>query len=157
MTLSVSTLNNTYTVMKVYSSKLYFTHTCDTLYMCANLHTWSFCSLPHPFEERMRSLQFTHLRKLNRPKKKRALSDGTTQDRVSLSPRGDIRLTSDTKEGITLPPLVSKSKVQGPFRQPEDVWRQKHKPLSPTLRVATSYNSVEMARYKINDVHVITQ
>ncbi len=111
-------------------------------------HSYIMClmhSLSHPFEERMKSLRFTYLRKLNRPKKKRALSDGTTQQ-DQMSSHGDRALSSDTKDGITLPPLVSKVKVQGPFRQPEEVWRQRHKPLSPTLKVATSYNSVEMAR-----------
>ena len=98
----------------------------------------------------MKSLQFAHLRKLNRPKKKRALSDNTTQQLDQMSPRGETVLLSDTREtGITLPPLVSKVKVQGPFRQPTEVWRQRQKPLSPTLRVATAYNSVDMARYNI--------
>jgi hypothetical protein len=111
------------------------------------MHTY-IRSLSHPFEERMKSLQFAHLRKLNRPKKKRVLSDNTTQQLDQVSPRDDKILVSDTtrEAGITLPPLVSKVKVQGPFRQPPEVWRQRHKPLSPTLRVATSYNSVEMAR-----------
>ena len=98
----------------------------------------------------MKSLQFAHLRKLNRPKKKRALSDNTTEQLDQMSPRGETVLLSDTREtGITLPPLVSKVKVQGPFRQPTEVWRQRQKPLSPTLRVATAYNSVDMARYNI--------
>ena len=109
------------------------------------LYTHIIHSLSHPFEERMKSLRFAHLRKLNRPKKKRAILDGTTQQ-DQVSSRDEKILLSDTREGITLPPLVSKVKVQGPFRQLEEVWRQRHKPLSPTLRVATSYNSVEMAR-----------
>ena len=63
----------------------------------------------------------------------------------------------DANDGVKLPPLVSKVKVQGPFRQPEEVWRQRLKPLSPTLRVATAYNSVEVARYmyvKSNAIHI---
>ena len=35
---------------------------------------------------------------------------------------------------------------QGPFKKPEEVIRQKFRPLQPTLRVATAYDSVETAR-----------
>ena len=37
--------------------------------------------------------------------------------------------------------------LQGPFKKPEEVIRQKFRPLQPTLRVATAYDSVEAARY----------
>ena len=105
-------------------------------------------SLPNPFEERMKSLQFVPLRRLNRSKKRRTLSDEPDyggQGQGDTSPACAKNKMTETKEGITLPPLVSKGKVQGPFRRPEEVQRQRAKPLSPTLRVATSYNSVEMA------------
>ena len=46
-----------------------------------------------------------------------------------------------------LPPIPTKP--QGPFKKPEEVIRQKFKPLQPTLRVATSYESVETARAEI--------
>ncbi|XP_065904258.1 spermatogenesis-associated protein 17-like [Dysidea avara] len=46
-----------------------------------------------------------------------------------------------------LPPIPTK--VQGPFKKPEEVIRQKFKPLQPTLRVTTSYESVEIARAEI--------
>ena len=36
--------------------------------------------------------------------------------------------------------------LQGPFRMPEEVVKQRYKQLQPTLRVATSYTSVEEAR-----------
>ena len=103
-------------------------------------------SLQHPFEERMKSLRFAPLKKLNRSKKKRAFScekDSSIHHQMSS---GREKSLSDPKDGITLPPLVPKVKVQGPFRQPEEVWRQRVKPLSPTLRVATAYNSIEIAR-----------
>lgn len=51
-----------------------------------------------------------------------------------------------TKDRVILPPLIHKPKVQGPFRTPEDVWKQRHKPLNPTLSVSTPYNSEEIAR-----------
>ena len=54
---------------------------------------------------------------------------------------------SKDSNGTTLPPLVQKSKVQGPFRSLDEVRRQRVKPLSPTLRVATAYNSAGVARY----------
>lgn len=44
-----------------------------------------------------------------------------------------------------LPPIKS-VKPQGPFREPVEVQKQRFKPLLPTLRVATDYQSVEEAR-----------
>ncbi|XP_041469362.1 spermatogenesis-associated protein 17-like [Lytechinus variegatus] len=43
-----------------------------------------------------------------------------------------------------LPPIGQKP--QGPFREPLEVQKQRFKPLQPTLRVSTSYTSVEEAR-----------
>lgn len=50
------------------------------------------------------------------------------------------------KDTFILPPLVPKPKVQGPFRTPEEVWKQRKRPLSPSLRVSTEYESKEIAR-----------
>jgi len=47
-----------------------------------------------------------------------------------------------------LPPITT-SKIQGPFRNPEEVLSQRYKPFEPTLRVATSYTSVEESRAKL--------
>eukprot|EP00112_Aurelia_sp_Birch-Aquarium-sp1_P006293 Seg1697.10_Seg1697.9 transcript_id=Seg1697.10_Seg1697.9/GoldUCD/mRNA.D3Y31 product="Spermatogenesis-associated protein 17" protein_id=Seg1697.10_Seg1697.9/GoldUCD/D3Y31 len=47
-----------------------------------------------------------------------------------------------------LPPIPS-TKVQGPFRNPASVLTQRYKRLEPTLRVATSYRSVEESRSKL--------
>ncbi|NXP05323.1 SPT17 protein, partial [Thinocorus orbignyianus] len=44
-----------------------------------------------------------------------------------------------------LPP-IDRQKPQGPFRDTAEVLQQRYKPLEPTLRVATSINSVEKAR-----------
>ena len=46
--------------------------------------------------------------------------------------------------------------IQGPFCDPGTVWRQRHKPLNPTLRVATSYNSEDIARYKCTCIYDCT-
>lgn len=43
-----------------------------------------------------------------------------------------------------LPPLVVKP--QGPFRDPSDVQKQRYKSFQPTLRVATSFTSLDEAR-----------
>ncbi|NWR59068.1 SPT17 protein, partial [Bucorvus abyssinicus] len=46
----------------------------------------------------------------------------------------------------SLPP-IGREKPQGPFRDTAEVWRQRYKPLEPTLRVAASVNSpLEKAR-----------
>ncbi|KAL5008379.1 hypothetical protein ScPMuIL_013960 [Solemya velum] len=50
----------------------------------------------------------------------------------------------DTTPPKQLPPLTRKP--QGPFRTPEDVQKQRYKPFEPTLRVATSFWSLEDAR-----------
>ncbi|XP_063775188.1 spermatogenesis-associated protein 17 isoform X2 [Pseudophryne corroboree] len=47
-----------------------------------------------------------------------------------------------------LPP-IGKKKPQGPFRDVAEVFRQRYKPLEPTLRVATSFCSVEEAREEL--------
>ena len=126
--------------------------------VCVQCHVFFFIlrRSQYAFEERMRSLQFAPLKRLNRSKKNRALSCeqySTAQEQITSE--GE-KMSSDANDGVKLPPLVSKVKVQGPFRQPEEVWCQRLKPLSPTLRVATEYNSVEIARYvKCNDIHII--
>ncbi|XP_076463447.1 spermatogenesis-associated protein 17-like [Babylonia areolata] len=43
-----------------------------------------------------------------------------------------------------LPPLAKR--LQGPFRQPADVQKQRYKPFQPTLRVATDFYSLDKAR-----------
>ena len=43
--------------------------------------------------------------------------------------------------------LSLKCDLQGPFRTSDEVWQQRHKPLKPTLRVATSYEAAEDSRW----------
>lgn len=80
-----------------------------------------------PFEQSMRSMRF--LQPSNNGTKKKF---------------PNLRKFKDT---VILPPLVPKPKVQGPFRAQEDVWKQRNRPLSPSLRVSTAYDSKEIARY----------
>eukprot|EP00794_Sanderia_malayensis_P017456 gene17456-19203_t len=54
----------------------------------------------------------------------------------------------DDGQFVSLPPIPP-SKPQGPFREPMDVFSQRFKPLEPSLRVATSYTSVEDSRSKL--------
>ena len=42
---------------------------------------------------------------------------------------------------------INRISFQGPFRDPAQVTFKRYKPLEPTLRVATSYTSVEESRY----------
>ncbi|XP_062506721.1 spermatogenesis-associated protein 17-like [Corticium candelabrum] len=58
-------------------------------------------------------------------------------------------------EPIHLPPLVPK--VQGPFRSPDEVQRQQHKPLQPTLRVSTDFYCVEKARVAIQNAEWVAR
>lgn len=54
-----------------------------------------------------------------------------------------------------MPPI--NNKIQGPFRSPGEVVKQRHKPLNPTLRVATSYTSVEDARAEMKAKEWVTR
>ncbi|KAJ8306875.1 hypothetical protein KUTeg_014959 [Tegillarca granosa] len=54
-----------------------------------------------------------------------------------------------------LPPLSSKP--QGPFREPGDVQKQRYKPFQPTLRVATSFTSLEQARQMMKAEEWVTR
>lgn len=65
-----------------------------------------------------------------------------------LNQSQSVKMVTRESKTVPLPPISMKStaKVQGPFRTPNEVWQQRHKPLNPTLRVATSYLSAEDAR-----------
>lgn len=54
-----------------------------------------------------------------------------------------------------LPPLPTKP--QGPFREPEDVQNQRYKPFQPSLRVATSFTSLEEARKQMKNEEWVTR
>lgn len=48
-----------------------------------------------------------------------------------------------------LPPLPNK--LQGPFREPIDVRKQRYRPFSPTLRCETDFESLNLARSEMKD------
>jgi len=54
-----------------------------------------------------------------------------------------------------LPPLATKP--QGPFREAEEVQRQRYKPFQPSLRVATNYFSLDDARQLLKEQEWITR
>ncbi|XP_073485280.1 spermatogenesis-associated protein 17 isoform X1 [Aquarana catesbeiana] len=61
---------------------------------------------------------------------------------------------SDCRHPFSFPttsplPPINKKKPQGPFRDVGEVLQQRYRPLEPTLRVATSFTSVEEAREEI--------
>ncbi|XP_076155975.1 spermatogenesis-associated protein 17 [Alosa pseudoharengus] len=59
-----------------------------------------------------------------------------------------LRIAREQQDSSFLPPINAK-KPQGPFRPAEEVWRQRQRPLSPTLRVATSITALEEAREEL--------
>nr|CAB3266513.1 spermatogenesis-associated protein 17-like [Phallusia mammillata] len=94
-----------------------------------------------PFKDQPGEMEFRLKisKPLSHPKKKNAtmLSSGVVDnDQLPDKPY-------PPKQG--LPPIKNK-KIQGPFKPPRDVQAQRYKPLNPSLRVATHYNSVEQAR-----------
>ncbi|XP_046859931.1 spermatogenesis-associated protein 17-like isoform X2 [Xenia sp. Carnegie-2017] len=58
-------------------------------------------------------------------------------------------------ERISLPPIGKA--IQGPFRTLEEVSHQRHRPLSPTLRVQTSFTSLREGREKMKAEDWIAQ
>lgn len=47
--------------------------------------------------------------------------------------------------------------LQGPFREPADVQKQRYKPFQPTLRVATSFTALEDARENMKAEEWVTR
>lgn len=47
--------------------------------------------------------------------------------------------------------------LKGPFREPEDVQNQRYKPFQPSLRVATSFTSLEEARKQMKNEEWVTR
>ena len=104
-------------------------------------HHWN-RSQPLPTETRMRSLKF---HSSTGKSKQRTLSCDSHVTGTSLPP---VQLPNKTQVSFDLQwcndyVIV---KTQGPFHHPGMVWRQRHRPLNPTLRVATPFNSEEIAR-----------
>lgn len=64
----------------------------------------------------------------------------TTAPDINFPPPKSIKIqVVATYKGVT-------NILQGPFRKPDEVRAQRYKPFKPTLRVETSYMSVEQAR-----------
>ena len=95
---------------------------------------------PHPFEDKMRSIQFA-----SPPALRRQWRHGRTRSSERPAAKNITTCTAPTAVSGEpyLPPLV---RLQGPFKPPEEVRRLKSKPPKPTLRVATSYDSEKLRR-----------
>lgn len=96
---------------------------------------------PHPLEDRMRSIKFAPPLGY----RIRSHSKSVTSEPSHLTSSRDEETKEKATEGF-LPPLV---RLQGPFKSPEKVRELKIKSLCPTLRVATKYDSAEVARSKV--------
>ncbi|XP_063039765.1 spermatogenesis-associated protein 17 [Engraulis encrasicolus] len=62
--------------------------------------------------------------------------------------RQQQRSTAREQQTLTLPPIHTK-RPQGPFRGVEEVWRQRQRPIEPSLRVATSITALQEARQEL--------
>ncbi|XP_041353218.1 spermatogenesis-associated protein 17-like [Gigantopelta aegis] len=97
---------------------------------------------PYPSDE---ELLLRSVKPVIRRKKKQ--TDGYMFDPAWLSynqPRPD-----------SLPPL--NNKPQGPFREPQEVQNQRYKPFQPSLRVSTSFYSLEKARDEMKAEEWVTR
>lgn len=78
---------------------------------------------------------------------------------VILSSSRTMRNLSKESKTVPLPPIsmTTTAQVQGPFRTSDEVWQQRHKPLKPTLRVATSYEAAEDSRSQMKADEWVTR
>ncbi|XP_039386801.1 spermatogenesis-associated protein 17 isoform X2 [Mauremys reevesii] len=104
----------------------------------AGVYNSPFRQSPDPMEVRLRKARpFSH----RQQQIKKHLTD-----EISDWPTCTSALTFPTMKPL---PPIGRQKPQGPFRDTAEVLQQRYKPLEPTLRVATSINSLEKAREEI--------
>uniref|UniRef100_A0A8C3T9N0 Spermatogenesis associated 17 n=1 Tax=Chelydra serpentina TaxID=8475 RepID=A0A8C3T9N0_CHESE len=104
----------------------------------AGVYNSPFRQSPDPMEIRLRKARpFSH----RQQQIKKHLTD-----EISDWPACTSTLTFPTMKPL---PPIGRQKPQGPFRDTAEVLQQRYKPLEPTLRVATSINSLEKAREEI--------
>ncbi|EDO37017.1 predicted protein, partial [Nematostella vectensis] len=90
------------------------------------------------------------------PKTRAAISARLRTGRTgTLDVRGSVKAAEKDMKYEVLPPITTK--MQGPFREPQEVWKQRHKKLNPTLRVDTSYTSAEQARAEMKAEEWVTR
>jgi len=73
------------------------------------------------------------------------------RDQLFPSKKDDIYAESSKLPPIKNPPSFSRP-MQGPFREPSEVHSQRYRPLSPSLRVSTAYDSAEKDSRKKRDM-----
>uniref|UniRef100_A0A8C0H245 Spermatosis associated 17 n=1 Tax=Chelonoidis abingdonii TaxID=106734 RepID=A0A8C0H245_CHEAB len=111
---------------------------CSKNYPMAGVYNSPFRQSPDPMEVRLQKARpFSH----RQQQIKKHLTD-----EISDWPTCTSALTFPTMKPL---PPIGRQKPQGPFRDTVEVLQQRYKPLEPTLRVATSINSLEKAREEI--------
>ncbi|KAM7436053.1 spermatogenesis-associated protein 17 [Porites harrisoni] len=102
----------------------------------------------YPPNPSAKEIELRNVRPLNHRSRQRLKAQLPSDAAEILNQSRNVRTLSRESKSIPLPPISMSTaqKMQGPFRTPDEVWQQRHKPLNPTLRVATSYFSAEDAR-----------
>lgn len=102
----------------------------------------------YPPQPSAKEMELRNARPLSRRSRLKQKSQLPVDAAEILNHSRSIKIVSRVSKSAPLPPISMKTaaKVQGPFRTPDEVWQQRHKPLNPSLRVATSYVSAEDAR-----------
>ncbi|KAL9959002.1 hypothetical protein ACROYT_G036083 [Oculina patagonica] len=102
----------------------------------------------YPPQPSAKEIELRNARPLSHRSRRKLRSQLPSDAAEILNYSQSIKIVSRESNSPPLPPISMKStaKVQGPFRTPDEVWQQRHKPLNPSLRVATSYVSAEDAR-----------
>nr|XP_039252289.1 spermatogenesis-associated protein 17-like [Styela clava] len=97
-----------------------------------------FWPYPHEMEFRLRAAQpLDHKQKTKQAQYKTSVSlDMIDPTDTTLKPHPPTK---------TLPP-IRKEKIQGPFKDPVIVYRQRYRPLNPSLRVSTDFTSLHEGR-----------
>jgi len=76
------------------------------------------------------------------------------EERDRLFPKSTTRSikTPDDLPPVRNAPQQQRQRQQGPFRAPDQVWEQRYRPLSPTLRMATAFDAhIEERKKESND------
>lgn len=112
--------------------------------------------LPNPSAK---EIELRNARPLSQRSRQRLKAQLHSDAAEILNSSRNVKTLSRESKTVPLPPISMKTsgQVQGPFRTPDEVWQQRHKPLKPSLRVATSYVSAENARTEMKADEWVTR
>lgn len=119
-------------------------HYLLSTYQKPGIYNSPFWAYPHEMEFRLRAalpLDRDERIKLMRQRQEKAAPDIVDPETNMFKPHPPSK---------PLPP-IRMEKIQGPFKHPHDVYKQRYKPLNPSLRVATDFNSLEEARRSMKE------